>query len=55
MSEIQEYVLEQDEQVYGYHWHSYEESMKRNTLRRIERQVYEKICEEISDEYSERK
>ena len=52
MSDLQDYLLEWDGQVYNYHWHSYGEAMKRNTLRRIERQVYEKICEEISDEHS---
>lgn len=47
----EQYIIEQDEDVFRRNWSSYDQAMMENKLRQIKQEVYEKICKELSDEH----
>lgn len=44
----EQYIIEQDEDVFRRNWSSYDQAMMENKLRQIKKEVYEKICKELS-------
>ncbi len=47
----EQYIIEQDEDVFRRNWSSSDQAMMENKLRQIKKEVYEKICKELSYEY----
>ena len=48
----EQYIIEQDEEVFRHNWNSYGQAMMDNKLEQIKKEVYEKICKELSNEYT---
>ncbi len=47
----EQYILDRDKDVFKRNWSSYDYAARKNKLQRIKKEVYEKICKELSDEH----
>lgn len=50
----EQYILDKDEDVFRHNWNSYDYAARKNKLQQIKKEVYEKICKELSDEHIEK-
>lgn len=50
----EQYILNQDRDIFRYQWSSYNQAAMENKLEQIKKEIYEKICKELSDEHIEK-
>lgn len=50
----EQYILNQDKDIFRHQWSSYNQAAMENKLQQIKMEIYEKICEELSDEHIEK-
>lgn len=50
----EQYILDQDDDIFRYQWSSYNQTSMENKLQQLKMEVYEKICKELSDEHIEK-
>lgn len=50
----EQYILNQDKDIFRHQWSSYDQAAMENKLQQIKMEIYEKICEELSDEHIEK-
>lgn len=46
----EEYIIDMDDDIYRHQWLAYDVARLQNELQQIEKEVYDEICEELSDE-----
>jgi hypothetical protein len=47
------YLLNGDTELQRLNWDSYDKAKRKNESRRLERELYEKLCKEITDGHTE--
>lgn len=50
-SPYEQYIIDKDEDVFRHNWSSYDQAVIDNKLQHLKKELYEKICKELSDEH----